>query len=198
MTTNSKTVGNKLFVSFSLEENEIANVFRRIIIDEVPTFAIDEVEVIANESPLYDETIAQRLGLIPISTDLNSYNLKKNCKCGGIGCALCEVKMSISSNKEAYVYSKDIKTDDPQIKAVFENIQITKLFPNKKFELNLKAILGKGKEHAKWSPAHCYLKENDKELNLIIETYGQLENKEIFNRAIEELKIKIDDIEGKL
>jgi DNA-directed RNA polymerase subunit D len=188
----------KLTISFKIGENELANVFRRTILDEVPTFAIEEVEVISNESPLYDEIIAQRLGLIPLKTDLNTYNLKNECKCGGIGCALCEVKMSLISNQEGYVYSKSIKSDDPKIVPVSEDIQITKLFPNKKIELNIRAVLGKGKEHSKWSPAHTYLKEEKNNVNLIIESHGQLDNKEIFNRSIDELIKKLNKLEEAL
>lgn len=178
--------------------NTIVNSIRRIILDEVPTFAIEDVEVVVNESPLYDETFAQRLGLVPIKTDLKSYNFKGNCSCGGIGCAMCEVKMGLASEEEGYVYSGMIKSDDPQIVPVDENIPVTKLFEGKKVEANLKAVLGKGREHAKWAPAHSYLKEIDNGVDLIIESFGQLESKEIYNKAVDIIIEKIEDLEEKL
>ena len=46
----------------------IANTLRRLIINEVPVMAIEDVEFTKNSSALYDENIAHRLGLIPIKT----------------------------------------------------------------------------------------------------------------------------------
>ena len=64
-------------------EEFFANTIRRLIIGEVPTLAVEDVEIKENSSQLYDEMIALRLGLSPIKTDLNSYNFKNECKCEG-------------------------------------------------------------------------------------------------------------------
>ena len=68
-----------------------ANTLRRLIMSEVPTMAIDEVIIIENTTPLYDEIVAHRLGLLPLKTDLASYVLPTECECGGQGCTSCEV-----------------------------------------------------------------------------------------------------------
>lgn len=196
--TTLKFEGKAGIFEFENNSNTIVNSIRRIILDEVPTFAIEDVEVVSNESPLYDETVAQRLGLIPIKTDLKSYNFRDECSCGGIGCALCEVKMGLLAEDEGYVLSGLIKSDDPQIVPVDKNIPITKLFKDKKIELNLKAILGVGKEHAKWAPAHVYMRDTDKSVELVVESFGQMEVKEIFNKAIDVLVEKIKVLESKL
>lgn len=190
--------GDKAFVKFEKGENTIANSIRRIILEEVPTMAIEEVEVVENGSPLYDETIAQRLGLIPLSTDLKSYNFKEECSCGGIGCAMCEVKMTLKQDEDGYVYSSLIKSDDPQVTPIDMQIPITKLFSGNKITLNLKAVLGKGAQHSKWAPAHSYLVENDNSVELVIESYGQLDSKTIYNKAIDILSDKITKLEEQL
>jgi len=193
-----KFEGEMAILSFKDTHNTIVNSFRRFILDEVPTFAIEDVEVISNESPLYNETVAHRLGLLPLKTDLKSYNFKEKCTCGGLGCALCEVKLTLSQNKEGYVYSGSIKSDDPQIVPADKNIPITKLFPNKKLELNMKAVLGTGRVHAKWAPAHAYMREKKDTVELVIEPFGQLDAKEIYNSAIDLIIEKIVELEGKL
>lgn len=47
----------------------IANAFRRILISEVPTMAIEKVFVVNNTSIIQDEVFAHRLGLVPIRAD---------------------------------------------------------------------------------------------------------------------------------
>lgn len=176
----------------------VVNSFRRIILDEVPTFAIEDVEFVKNESPLYDETVAHRLGLVPISTDLKSYNFKQNCKCKGVGCALCEVKMTLKSEGNGYILTDAIKSNDPKVAVVDKEIPITKLFGEKAIEANLTAVLGRGREHAKWAPAHTYLKQSGKSIDLFVEPFGQLSAKDIYNNAIDILVAKIKDLEGEL
>ena len=54
-------------LSFIIKDSTptFANTLRRIMIEEVPTMAIEEIEFRKNNSILYDEIIAHRLGLTP-------------------------------------------------------------------------------------------------------------------------------------
>ncbi|WOL19197.1 DNA-directed RNA polymerases I and III subunit rpac1-like [Canna indica] len=47
----------------------LANAFRRILIAEVPTIAIEKVFVVNNTSVIADEVLSHRLGLIPLDAD---------------------------------------------------------------------------------------------------------------------------------
>jgi len=55
-------------VTFLIKDTEpyIINALRRMILEEVPTMAIEEVTFIKNQSALYEEIIAHRMGLLPL------------------------------------------------------------------------------------------------------------------------------------
>lgn len=129
-----------------------ANTIRRLIISEIPVMAIETINVVKNNSALYDEMIAHRLGLIPFKTDLSSYNLKEKCKCKGKGCALCELILSLKATGPCTVFAEDIKSKDPKVKAVYPKIPVVKLLKGQTLDLEIKAVLGQGKNHAKFCP----------------------------------------------
>ncbi|MEM3377482.1 MAG: DNA-directed RNA polymerase subunit D [Candidatus Bathyarchaeia archaeon] len=134
----------------------LVNALRRIMLAEVPSMAIDEVVIIDNSSILQDEIIAHRLGLTPLKTDLDSYNLPGECECKSeFGCSLCRV--TITLNAEANegtrtVYSGELVSENPEIVPVSDKIPLIKLAKGQKLKLEAYARLGKGKNHAKWQP----------------------------------------------
>ncbi|KAI8994663.1 DNA-directed RNA polymerase [Pilobolus umbonatus] len=155
----------------------IANAFRRIIIAEVPTMAIEHVYVMNNTSIVHDEIAAQRLGLVPIKadpnefdfmtgddgpTDLNTlvFKLKKKCELNPVASA-----DETDPNKRYinnYVYSGDLvwepkgnqeeKFGDNPPRPVHDDIVIAKLRAGQEMDMELHCQKGVGREHAKWSP----------------------------------------------
>lgn len=138
-----------------------ANALRRIIISEVPTMAIDLVNITANSSPLFDEFIAHRLGLIPLqSVDVNEYSFHRDCICSEY-CEKCSVQFFLKvkcSSSSMDVTTNDIKQvnkDSSVVPIIFKDedpIVIGKLKKNQELDIHMIAKKGIGKEHAKWSP----------------------------------------------
>ncbi|MBW2968711.1 DNA-directed RNA polymerase subunit D [Candidatus Woesearchaeota archaeon] len=166
----NQTTGKITFLAKGINA-AFANSMRRNMMDTVPVMAIEDVEFRKNTSVLYDEIIAHRLGLIPLSTDLKSYNMPLKCKCKGEGCNRCQLKLTLSAKGPAIVYASDIKSKDPKVKPVYPKIPITKLLKGQEIELEATAILGQGKQHTKFSPALVWYKHkpeisiNEKKIN---------------------------------
>lgn len=92
----------------------VANALRRVIISEVPTMAIDLVEISENTSALHDEFLAHRCGLIPlVSEAVDEFNFKEQCPCQLGNCEKCTVTFELeidSSQTNAKEY--DVTTCD--------------------------------------------------------------------------------------
>lgn len=124
---------DKIAFEASIDES-LANAIRRYVL-QIPIFAIEEAEISKNDSPLYDETIAHRIGLLPIKAE-KSIDEKK-------------AQLSLNVNKEGPVYSKDLKGN---VKVAQEEMPLTFLNKNQEISLVAKGRIGKGSEHAKFSP----------------------------------------------
>jgi len=126
-----------------------ANALRRLMIEAVPTMAIEDVEFVQNSSALYDEVLAHRLGLLPLTTDLKGYELKKPDEELS---AKNSVKLTLRAKGPCTVYAEDLKSKDPKIKPVFPKTPLVKLLKGQELELEATAILGIGRSHVKFSP----------------------------------------------
>uniref|UniRef100_A0A3Q2PH92 RNA polymerase I and III subunit C n=1 Tax=Fundulus heteroclitus TaxID=8078 RepID=A0A3Q2PH92_FUNHE len=93
----------------------IANTFRRILLAEVPTMAIEKVFIYNNTSIVQDEVLAHRLGLIPIKADPRLFEFKNTAEesaeeeASEIDTIKLQLKIKCSRNPRA---SKD--SSDPQ------------------------------------------------------------------------------------
>ena len=123
-----------------IEANEpLANAIRRSV-SEIPVLAIDEVDVFKNDSALYDEILAHRLGLILLK---NEKNMNEKTK----------IEFKLVKNGPCVVYAEDL---DGSGEVVYKKMPLTILGDDHKLELVATAMLGKGMEHAKYIPGLCY------------------------------------------
>jgi len=123
-----------------LDANEsLLNGIRRSVA-EVPTLAFDEVEIYKNDSALYDEILAHRIGMIPLKTE-KSMNSKT------------KIEFKLSKTGPCTVYADDL---EGSADIIYGKIPIVILGEGHKLELVATASLGKGTSHAKYIPGLCY------------------------------------------
>ncbi|MBI5148307.1 DNA-directed RNA polymerase subunit D [Candidatus Pacearchaeota archaeon] len=139
---------DKIIFSIDGINETIANAVRRSAL-EIPILAIEDVEFVKNDSALYDEILAHRLGLVPLEADKNIEE-KDKCSCKGKGCAKCTVAFKLQAKGPSIVYSGQLQ--GKSAKPVFDKMPIVSLSKGQELELNAYAIVGKGKQHAKFSP----------------------------------------------
>ncbi len=142
-------------ISFLMKgiDTSIANTLRRSV-QEIPTLAVDEVEFIKNDSALFDEIIAHRLGLLPLKME-KGVAAKEECSCKGKGCSKCTVALKLRAKGPCTVYASNLKGKGI---IIHKKMPIVALAKDQELELNAYARLGTGKEHTKFSPGLLYFK----------------------------------------
>ena len=175
-------------IQFVLDDATIgfANLLRRYCINSIPTFAIEEVSIYENSSSFFDEYIAHRLGLIPLTTPAKA--LKNE-----------EVTLMLDAEGPGVTYSKDLKSTSKDVMPVSDKIPLLKLLEEQKVRIEAKAVVGIGKQHAKFQPGIVsYGYEKDGEFNFFIESYGQMKAKDILKTALEKIEENAEEIEKQL
>ncbi|KAI0073582.1 insert subdomain of RNA polymerase alpha subunit [Panus rudis PR-1116 ss-1] len=154
----------------------IANAFRRILIAEVPTIAIEHVYVFNNTSVMQDEVLAHRLGLIPLNVDPALMDMRTltgpNASPNDRNTLVFQLKVNCTrapgAKKGSNEYVHDTVTSGDLVwvpqgeqESAFarnppaptnKDIVLVKLRPGQEIDMEVHAIKGVGKEHAKWSP----------------------------------------------
>lgn len=154
-----------------------ANAFRRILLSDVPSMAVEKVYIYKNTSIIQDEVLAHRLGLIPLKADPRKFEMKEaGAEDAGTEKDTLEfdIKVICKKNPEApvgaidpkdlyidhCVYTKHMEwvpkgdqeswLDDPG--PVAKDILIAKMRTNHEINAKLFAVKGYGSDHAKFSP----------------------------------------------
>lgn len=170
-------------MKFDLADTDVsmANAIRRIMIAEVPTMAIDLVTVLENTSPLHDEYIVHRLGLIPLSSQhVDKFDFAQDCEKCEDHCEFCSVSFDLKVQAPDDSTVRKVTSRDLTCSDIFSDtsytqtvvpvhhsgdvetqrnaetsetaILIAKLTRGQKIHMKCIARKGLGKDHAKWSP----------------------------------------------
>ena len=170
-------------------DRAFVNSIRRTLMSDTPKMAIETVsfikktveedgEVWETDGPLPDEVIAQRLAMIPIPTNHEQYYFQNKCpNCADMveedrGCALCTMLyycQKKGSKEGVWVTAGDLNflgEEEGFIPEKYQSIPITKLFQGQIIEFSATAIMGRGKDHVKWSPV-CGVNFNPRQIGVI-------------------------------
>ncbi|XP_021202579.1 DNA-directed RNA polymerases I and III subunit RPAC1 isoform X2 [Bombyx mori] len=154
-----------------------ANAFRRLMLSEVPSMAIEKVMIKNNTSIIQDEVLAHRLGLIPLKADPRLFEYKSE-DTEGTEFNTLEFSLKVkctnskSQPKDSYraedlyenhsIYSSHMKWHpignqatvykEADVGPVHKDILISKMRPGHEIDLQMIAVKGIGKDHAKFSP----------------------------------------------
>ncbi|XP_075223043.1 RNA polymerase I and III subunit C isoform X2 [Lycorma delicatula] len=177
----------------------IANAFRRILLSEVPSMAVEKVMIYNNTALLQDEILAHRLGLIPLKADprLFEYKSEPDAEATDQDTLQFELKVKCSRNSNApadstdpndlyvnnHVYTKHMnwiplggqadlyKAKD--VGPVHDDILINKLRPGHELDIKMLAVKGIGRDHAKFSPVATASYRLLPEVELLTEVEGE-------------------------
>ena len=170
-------------------DRAFVNSIRRTLMSDTPKMAIETVsfimktveedgEVWETDGPLPDEVIAQRLAMIPIPTNHEQYYFQDECpNCADMveedrGCALCTMLyycQKKGSKEGVWVTAGDLNflgEEEGFIPEKYQSIPITKLFQGQIIEFSATAIMGRGRDHVKWSPV-CGVNFNPRQIGVI-------------------------------
>ncbi|MFB6166767.1 MAG: DNA-directed RNA polymerase subunit D [Candidatus Nanohaloarchaea archaeon] len=183
-------------IEFELEGTspEFANSLRRTMIGNVPTLAVEDVKIVKNNSGLFDEIVAHRLGMIPWEFDPEKYNVPEDCDCED-GCPKCQVSMALQADGEGTVTAEDISVPSDDVEAREPETPVARLNEDGEMELEMVAQLGLGKDHAKWQAANASYSYDGETFHFQVETVSGLDPRTVVTRAVERLEKGLDEFE---
>lgn len=174
-------------------EFSMANALRRVMLGEIPVMAIEHADIVENGSGLVDETLAHRLGLVPLKWKEGKYNISAECTCKGKGCSKCQAGFSLEKSGPVMVRASDLAPEDKDVTPLDANVPIVELLENQRIKLTALAQLGFGREHAKWQAATVGYEQRGRSFTLNIESTCGLSAQEVFERALEVIAAQADE-----
>jgi len=171
-------------------EPPLANALRRILLSEIPTMAIEIVNIYQNTSIIPDEVLSHRIGLVPIFADANEFHYKKDKEdFNEFNAVYLKIHVKCEKLKSGEIINQEVNsghihwtpigkqstlfTGDHLIKVVHDDILLTKLRPGQEIEAELICVKGIGKTHAKWSPVSTAYYRLVPEITITCDIFGE-------------------------
>ena len=210
---------NYLSLQFSGKDMNhiIMNSIRRVILDEIPSFAFnpDMINISENSSVYNNDYLRNRFEQFPLigiekKLDLEEYeDLRKGkvevredmddenenkVKEESLLTLYCDKENS--SDEYMSITSDDVEfyLKDKLVKSIYKTpILICKLKPGEKLKFSAKSDLGIALKHARYTVASCFYEYDDKEKYLFkLEPRGQMKSLEVIKRAFQILFFRLE------
>jgi len=178
--------GNKVSIKAKGLPVPVANAIRRYSMNHVPVMAINTIVMYENSSPVFDEYIAHRIGMLPVKTPKNLP-------------ASAEASFVLDVQGPKAVYSEDLKSSDSGIIVAEPRIPIVTLIEGQSLRLEGKAILGIGRNHAKFQAGLVsYDVSEDGTLLIKGESFFNMGPKEMLVRGCKALEGDLEELSDEL
>ena len=166
-----------LRILFSGVNRAFVNSLRRTMIADVPKFAIDQMrielgifkdketgELFESNFALNDEQLAHRFAMLPVPTFHDDFYFQDECPdCKDMvadqrGCPSCQIIYTITSSgvdggRSVLASELNVIGDHRlEIPEAYGSIPLTKLYKGQVLHAYFYAIMGRGRDHAKYSP----------------------------------------------
>ena len=160
----------------------VANALRRSMVARVPTLAADELYISSNDSGLFDEMIANRVGQIPFTIP-SGFDEED------------ELHIAVKQEGPRTVTAEDITTDNEEAEAVADPI-IVELMEGEELEFEGVAELGTGRDHAKHQGGTVgYEKEDEGTYLFRIESTSGYSNRELLDQALDSIREDLEEFD---
>jgi DNA-directed RNA polymerase alpha subunit len=160
-----------------------ANALRRGMMVKAPTLAVKHIEVSSNDSGLFDEMLANRIGQVP-------FTIPENVEEGD------EVNIAVKREGPVDVVADDIQADNDEAEPVNPETVLVTLKEDQKLELEGVAVLNTGDKHAKHQGGTIgYEKTGENTFEFRIESTSGYSNRELFDTAVEEILEELEEFE---
>jgi DNA-directed RNA polymerase subunit D len=117
------------------------NAVRRTAMNQLPVLAIENIRIYQNNSVLFDEFLAHRLGMLPIQTNFKEYKKGDT------------TSFTLDKKGPGTVYSGDMISSDPKAEVANKKVPIVKLKEGQHVKLEMEAVAGSGDTHIKFQAA---------------------------------------------
>lgn len=194
----------------------VANTLRRTIIDDIPIYAFEYVNIEYNNSVFNNDMMKIRLRQLPIygiDSGLNYLNpiywekidytdYKNRPKHEAEKNIEAIINVHNNKNEIMHVTTNDMRyyIDNVETKYVAKNknhpILLISLRPNETFKCIMKGCLGTGERDNIWSGGHCYYDENIEKntIKFTVESYGQVDEYSLIIKACGNIRKRLGNI----